>query len=159
MWTETQQGRELIRELSKDIVSQVAPEEMDLFDELLEQYLENPEPPPQVPLTEDDPLGSGLTEIMIVATPAAAAMANVVLGYLLGEVIKATKEESAALIRKKVHDLFNAEEPSQSPAPLTREQLELVKKLARKQASQFGFTADKAEKMANALIGALTLAK
>lgn len=158
MWTETKDGRDFIYEISKDVVSQVAPEEMDLFDELLQQYFENLQPPPQSPPI-DDPLGSGLAEIMVAATPAAAAMASAVLGFIVGEVIKVTKEESASLIRKKIHDLFDPKESSEGSPPLTKEQLELVKKLARKQASRFGFTADKAEMMANALIGALTLAK
>lgn len=159
MWTETQNGRELIHEISKDVVSQVAPEEVDIFEELFRQYFERPEPPSQSHLIEDDPLGSGLAEVISIATPAAAAMTSAVLGYLAGEVLKAAKEESAGLIRKKIHDLFNPEGPSEGPPPLTKEQLELVKKLARKQAIRFGFTDKKAELMASALIGALTLAK
>lgn len=159
MWIETKEGRDLIREISKDVVSRIAPEEMDLFEELIQQYFENPNPPPPSPQFEDDPLGSGLAEIMVAATPAAAAMASAVLGYILNEVITATKEETAGLIRGKIRALFSSKgQPEDSP-PLTQEQLELVKKLARKQASRFGFTANKAEMMANALIGALTLAK
>lgn len=165
MWTESLEGRKLIQEIAKSIVLDFAPEEMDLFDELVSEYFHDPTPPDLTTSPQDDPLGFGLSEALIAATPAVAAMVNAVLNHVLSESIRAAKEESAEVVKKKVKNLFHPEKEAEKPAkkddgeirPLNKEQLEQVKKLARKQAIQFGIKPDKAEKMANALIGSLAL--
>lgn len=165
MWTQSSEGHKLIQEISKNIVVEVAPEEMDLFDELVVEYFQDSTPPDLSAKPKDDPLGFGLGEVLIAATPAVAAMVDVVLNYLVNEIIKAAQGESAELIKRKIKVLFNPEKkdektgkPGQDDVvPLTKEQLEQVKKLARKQAIKFGIGPDKAEKMANALIGSLAL--
>jgi len=165
MWTQSSEGRKLIEEISKDIVVEVAPEEIDLFDELLMEYFQDPAPPDLSTKPKDAPLGFGLGEVLIAVTPAVAAMVDAVLNYLVSETIKAAQGESAALIKRKVSGLFNPERKDETTSkpgrddvvPLTREQLEQVKKLARKQAIKFGIGPDKAEKMATALIGSLAL--
>jgi hypothetical protein len=167
MWTDTPEGRKLIQELSKDIVVEVAPEEMDLFDELVKEYFHDPTPPDVSAKPKDVPLGFGLGEVLIAVTPAATAMVNEVLKYVMSESINTAKEESAEAVKKQVKKLFIQEKEHEKPAkkedgevrPLNKEQLEQVKKLARKQAIKFGISEDKAEKMANALIGSLVLAK
>ncbi len=45
MWTETTEGRKFIQEISRGIVGEVAPEEMDMFDELVMEYFQDPTPP------------------------------------------------------------------------------------------------------------------
>ena len=157
MWTETTEGREFIKEISLDVVTQVAPEELDLFDELVQEYFEDPSPPDLSATVSDDPLGFGLAETLVAVTPAATALVSVVLSYLLTEVIKATQEEGAAVLKRKIKKLFNPD--SQEASPLTQPQLEQIKKLARKQAIQFGLNSKQAEQMAAALIGSLALVK
>lgn len=158
MWTKTSEGQRLIRELSRDVIVEAVPEEIDLFDELVAEYFQNPNPPASSTPSKEDPLGFGVEEILIAATPAAAAMVDIVLNYLISEVLKATREESAESIRKKIRTLFgNDNKDREEPAPLTREQLEQVKKLSRKQAIKFGIGPEKAEKMADALVGSLAL--
>jgi len=190
MLPDTPAARTLIADFSRAVVLETAPEELDLFDELIEDYFSSPLParpsPGEGPGGEaDDPLGFGLSETIAAVTPAAAAMASAVLGYLLTETVKATQEESAAALKKKIKALFNPEtqpggksepakqeanlplpvigapagpKPDEDPAPLTVEQLQQVKRLARKQAVQFGLEPDLADKMAIALVGALALA-
>lgn len=165
MWTDTPEGRKLIQELSKGIVAETAPEEMDLFDELVTEYFQNPTPPDLSAKPKEDPLGFGLNELLIVVTPAAAEIVRSVLNHLMTETMEAAKDESAEMVKKKVKKLFNPENKNEKPAkkddgevrPLNKEQLEQVKKLARKQAIKFGIGPDKAEKMANALVGSLAL--
>ena len=196
MLPDTPAARTLIADFSRAVVLETAPEELDLFDELIEDYFSSPLParhsPGEGPGVRpgpggeaDDPLGFGLSETIAAVTPAAAAMASAVLGYLLTETVKATQEESAAALKKKIKALFNPEtqpggksepakqeanlplpvigapagpKPDEDPAPLTVEQLQQVKRLARKQAVQFGLEPDLADKMAIALVGALALA-
>lgn len=165
MWTDTPDGRKLIQELSKNIVVEIAPEEMDLFDELVAEYFHDPTPPDLTAKPKDDPLGFGLGEVLIAVTPAATAMVNAVLNHLFTESVNAAKEESADIVKIKIKKLFHPERKDEKPAtkddkevrPLNKEQLEQVKKLARKQAIKFGIHSDKAEKMANALVGSLAL--
>jgi len=166
MWTQTPEGRKLIWELSKGIVVEIAPEEMDLFDELVMEYFQDPTPPDLSAKPKDDPLGFGLGEVLIATTPAVAAMVDGVLNYLINEIVKAAQGESAELIKRKIKDLFNPKKEEKTDksneddvVSLTKEQLEQVKKLARKQAIKFGIGSDKADRMANALIGSLALAK
>jgi hypothetical protein len=166
MWTQTPVGHKLIHDISKDLVMDFAPEEMDLFDELVVEYFHDPTPPDFSAKPVDDPLAFGLDEVLVAVTPAAAAMVHAVLNHLMAESLNVAKEEGAEAVRKKIRGIFkNEEQQDEKPVkkdnkeirPLNREQMEQVKKLARKQAIQFGIKPDKAEKMANALIGALAL--
>lgn len=161
MWTETTEGRELIQEISMKVVTEIAPEELDLFEELMQEYFNDPNPPEPSRAPDDDPLGFGLSEVIVASTPVAAAMASAVLGYVITEVIKATKDEGATLIKAKVKALFSRgkhDEKSGSPS-LTKQQLEQIKILARKQAGRFGIKPDLSARMADALIGSLALAQ
>ena len=158
MWTESSEGHKLIQELSKRIVVEVAPEELDLFDELVTEYFEDPTPPKESEPPKDDPLGFGIEETLIAVTPAATAVANIIINYLLAEVIKITESEQAENVKRKIKALFRSENKDKDgPAPLTKEQLQIVRKLARKQAIKFGIGPEKADRMADALVGSLAL--
>ena len=166
MWTETTEGRKFIQEISKSIVVQVAPEELDLFDELVEEYLQDPAPPDVSSSPPDDPLGFGLAETLVAITPAAMATVNIVLNHLMTESVKAAQEESSEVIKKKIKALFNPKKIGGEPVskvetdlpPLSKEQMEHVRKLARKQAIAFGIAPARASKMVDALVGSLALA-
>ena len=162
MWTNTAEGRNFITELSKNIVTEVAPEEIPLFDELVQEYFDDPTPPDPSESISDDPLGFGLGETLVAITPAATAMVSAVLSYVLTEAVKAVREESATAIKEKIKAVFTSEKPSgeaaQGMPALTRQQLEQVKKLARKQAKAFGVETAIANKLADALVGSLALA-
>ena len=155
MWAEAREGRQLITDLSKQMVTQVAPEELDLFDELIEEYFDDPSPPDLSESDDDDALGFGLNGVVVAITPAAAAAASSVIGYIVSEVLKAAQEESAAVLVSKVRKLFNSKDESES---LTTEQLRQVRRLALSQAKVFGMETSQARSMADALVGSLALA-
>lgn len=155
MWTETTDGRQLITDLSKQMVTQVAPEELDLFDELIEEYFDDPSPPDLSESDDDDALGFGLNGVVVAITPAAAAAASSAVGYILSEVLKSAQEEGAAVLAKKVRRLLN---PKDKTEALTTEQLRQVRRLALTQAKVFGMEAGQARSMADALVGSLALA-
>lgn len=157
MWMDSPERRELIEALSRDIVATVAPEEVDLFDELLEEYFESPQPPDESVSASDDPLGFGVSGAIIAVTPAAAAMVSGVFNYLITEMFDAVKEKTAQEIKELIWGLINPQKLGKSPSPLTREQLRQIKDLASKQAMEFGIIENQAEKMANALVGSLVL--
>ena len=159
MWNQTPEGEAFVRELSKGLVEQFAPEELELFDELYSEYQKDPSPPAPA-AGSDDALGSGLGEVIVAVTPAASAMVTTVVSFVLGEVLKAGQNEASEKIREKVKDVFNpnpAPAAKQKPAPLTQDQLEQVRKLAARRAVDFGLPPDEAKKMALALVGSLSL--
>ncbi len=155
MLTETTEWRQLVVDLSKQMVTQVAPEELDLFDELIEEYFDNPTPPDLSESDDEDALGFGLNELAMAITPAAAAAASSAVGYILSEVLKSAQEEGAAILAKKVRKLLNPEDKAEA---LTTEQLRQVRRLALTQAKIFGMESGQARSMADALIGSLALA-
>lgn len=155
MLAETTEGRQLIVDFSKHLITQVAPEELDLFDELIEEYFDDPTPPDLSESDDDDALGFGLNELAVAITPAAAAAASSAVGYILSEVLKSTQEEGAAVLAKKVRKLLN---PKDKTEALTTEQLRQVRRLALTQAKIFGMETSQARRMADALIGSLALA-
>lgn len=162
MWTETTEGRKFIKDISKHIVAESAPEELELFNELIAEYFADPTPPDLTDSGSDDALAFGIGEVLVAVTPAIAAMVTAVLTYVLTEATEVIKVESAEKIKKRIKNIFSPEkkdkEDSDRPQPLTKDQLEQVKKLARRQAKKFGMEPAQANKMAEALIGAIVLA-
>ena len=155
MWTQTPDGDQFVQELSKQLVSQFAPEELEIFDELYSEYRKDPTPP-QAKQGSDDALGSGLGEVMVAVTPAASAMATAVLSFVLSEVLKASQDEASEKIKAKVQALFNPK-ASEKAATLSPEQLEKVRRLAARRAVDFGLSSDQAKQMSLALIGSLSI--
>ena len=168
MWSDTAEGKQLVQELSRQVVSETAPEELDLFDEMLQDYFVSPQPPAPSTVAGDDQLGFGIAGLLVAATPAAAAMVGAVLNFLVAEVVKAAKDESSTLIKQKIQALFSTQKsgPGSSAGkthpevpPLTPDQLKKVRQLAQQQAQKFGIDAAQAANMANALVGSLATAK
>jgi hypothetical protein len=155
MWIQTPEGDEFVRELSKQLVDQFAPEELEIFDELYSDYKKHPTglAPQQ---GADDALGSGLGEIMVAITPAASAMATAVVSFVVSEILKATQDEGSEKIKSKVKTLFNPKAPGKAAA-LSPEQMEKVQKLAAKRALDFGLSAQQAKQMSLALVGSLSM--
>lgn len=148
------EGQELARILSKRVVENIAPEELEMFDELYEEA--QAAPPGIVKAGSDDELGFGTDALVVIATPVVSAAVQAVLTFLATEVIKVSKEESSALIQKKVKAFFNSDK-EEEPPPLTQEQLLMVKKLTVKRAREMGMKEEKANQLALALIGSLAL--
>jgi len=159
MWNQTPEGDAFVRELSKGLVEEFAPEELDMFGELYHEYQKDATPPALEP-GSDDALGSGLGQVLIAVTPAASAMVTAVVSFIVGEVLKASQDEASEKIKEKVKAVFNpnlAPSAKEKAAPLTPEQLDQVRKLAAKRAVEFGLPPDQSKKMALALVGSLSL--
>jgi hypothetical protein len=152
MWTDSNEARELIAEVSRNIVAGVAAEELELFDELAQDFFEHPQPTGSS-TSADDPLGFGL-ETLAAVTPAALAMVQVVVVYLASEVIKAARDETAKAVTSRVRSHLSGKKP----VSLSVEQLKHVRELSRQQALKFGMSKEAAESMSQALVGSLVIA-
>ena len=57
MWTDAPEDRAFVAELSRDVIAEVAPEEIALFDQLVAEYYADPTAPDRAAQADDDALG------------------------------------------------------------------------------------------------------
>jgi hypothetical protein len=153
MWTNTPESKQLIQEVSRELVAEVAPEELELVDELLEDYYANP----AVHEVKDNPLGFG-SEVLAASTPVVAMALQTVFNFILNEVWVSAQKESALLIAAKMKALFNSTKEKPEPSlGLTLEQLEKAKKLIKKEAIRGGMKPQKAEDLALKIVARIAL--
>lgn len=153
MWNHTPEGKKLVKEVSKEIVADIAPEEMELVDELLEDYYANP----VVPENKDNPLGFG-SDLLAASTPVIALALQTLFNFVLNEVWVSAQKEGAVLIAQKMKALLNPDKEKAKPAfGLTQEQLEKAKKLIKKEAMRGGMKPKKAEDLALKIVSRIAL--
>ena len=161
---------ELVVALARSAVERAAPEELVIFPAASEAYLEGRDPSKQ---TRGDPmLGFGVEAAVVLLTPAALTVARDVLGYLRGALKKQADEHGDEAVGWLFKKLFRRgdgkEEPGAdaqaAPPPeappvetpeLSDEQLEEVRQLAIEKAKQLKLPKDKAELLADSLVGSL----
>lgn len=153
MWIHTPESKQVVTEVSKELVAEVAPEELELVDELLDDYYAHP----TVHKPEDNPLGFG-SEFLAASTPVIAMALQTLFTFILNEVWVSAQKESAALIAQRMKALFNPTKEKAEPAlALTREQLEKAKQLVKKEAMRGGMKPKKAEELALKIVGRIAL--
>lgn len=158
MWTGTPEDRQLVTQLSKKIVEQTAPEEADLFDEMVGEYFADPSPPDLSATHSDDPLGFGLGELLVAVTPAAAAVASAAVGFIVSTLTRAAQDGGAEQVRTRLKQVLGGTKEAASSKPaLTPDQLEELRKVARETANRYGMEEAQAEAMTNAMLVALML--
>jgi hypothetical protein len=155
--------------LARSAVERAAPEELVIFPAASEAFLEGDDPSKK---TRGDPmLGFGVESAVVLLTPVALTVAKDVLGFLREQLKKQADEHGDEAFDWLVKKIFRrgddkAEAPAAaSPPPdvaqateLTDEQLEEVRKLAIEKAKQLKLPKDKAELLADSLVGSLATA-
>lgn len=153
MWNNTPESKQLVTEVSKEIVAEIAPEELEFVEELIEDYYANP----AVPVNRDGPLEFG-SELLAAATPVIAMALQTLFNFVLNEVWGSAQKEGAVLIAQKMKALLNpVKEKPEAALGLTQEQLEKAKKLIRKEAIRGGMKPKKAEDLALKIVGRIAL--
>jgi hypothetical protein len=142
MRVETAEERNVITHFSKDIVAEVAPEELELFDELMEEHFANPEASNTPTHSEDDALAFGLESAMTVVTPVVAAVVSAVVKY-------AEAEPAPAQSAPK--------KPASASVSLSPDELARVRQLALEQSLACGLDSSQAERIADSVIVRLVL--
>lgn len=149
--------KSLTLEISKELASSFAPEEIDLFDEIAAVYFVKSDDLQLNDKRPDSLLGFGTGETIIALTPAILAAVDTVLNYIGLEIIKIGKDETVDMLKGKLKNLFVDSEKKNAIEPLSHTQLELIKSLAQKKASEFGMKPKKAKHLAEALVGVIAL--
>jgi hypothetical protein len=158
---------ELAVALARSAVERAAPEEMVIFPAVSEAFLEGKDPSKQ---TRGDPmLGLGIESAVVLLTPVALTVAKDVLGFLRTQLKRQADEHGDEAFDWVVRKLFRRDDDAEDaatttpPAPdesaeLTDEQLEEVRRLAIKKAKQLKLPKEKAELLADSLVGSLATA-
>ena len=149
--TSADNSRSEIADFSKQLVSRLAPEELDFFDELEANFQRDPRPykPASV---EEDPLQFGLHDAAPLITPAAIAATTAVFHYLGSIFSEVTKNVASTLLKERVGRILSSGSHRLLVKP---EQLEEVRRMARHEALKYGVTESIADAMADDIVRSL----
>jgi len=151
---------QLVADVARDQVEQVAPQEAPIFPLLSEAYFQDPDKMLEAQ-GKDEMLGFGLEAGAVLLTPVVMTVTREVVEFVAGEVMKSVQTQSSGLISdfvKKIFKKFRSEAEAKGekvPPPLTREQIGQVKELALEKGRQLQLTPDQAELLADSLAGSL----
>jgi hypothetical protein len=155
----------LVAQLARSAVSETAPEELPLFRATSEAYFNDPDSLERQK-SGDEMLGFGVEAAVVLVTPVALNVAKDVLNFVLEQVREQAREHGKEAIERFTDRLLtrgeNAPEggaatPAETP-DLTEAQLEQVRALALEKAQQLKLAPDKAELLADSLVGSLATA-
>jgi hypothetical protein len=93
---ETPEGHELVQNISKAVVADLAPEELEFFDELAAAEGEISQPS-----SGDEELGFGISEAVVAVTPIAVSVVTTVVMFVGNEILKGAAKEVASSIGKE----------------------------------------------------------
>ena len=153
-------NNQLVAEVAKDLLSQIAPQEIPLFRSISTSYFINPEKTLSDQKAKDELLGFGAAEAVTLITPVILAVSSDVIKFLFEEAQKAMKSESTGLINETVKSWFSKVHPKEdkkAPPPLTAEQLQLVRKIAERKAQQLKLSKEHTKLLADAIVGTLAV--
>ena len=153
---------ELAVALARSAVERTAPEEMVIFPAASEAFLEGQDPSKK---TRGDPmLGFGVESAVVLLTPVALTVAKDVLGFLRVQLKKQADKHGEDAFDWLASKLLRRDDDKEKPVDaaevpeLTDEQLEEVRRLAIEKAKQLKLADDKAELLADSLVGSLATA-
>jgi hypothetical protein len=147
-----------VADLARATVERAAPAELPLFGPTSEAFFEDP-----AGLERsgggDRMLGFGAEAAMLLVTPAALSVAKEVVGFLAAQVRARLRDEGEGAVQRTLDRIFRhkgSETPNgPKPPELSDEQLERVRALALEKARQLKLPPDKADLLADSLVGSL----
>ncbi|GEM_PF-821818 len=165
---------QLIAELSRRVVTDVAPAEKRAFNAISKAYFKNPEKTLKGEGGDDELMGFGLAEISLLLTPIILEVVKEVLKDLLKDSVKDSIKKSSLTVLEKIQTFFkglfgaNPSQPAQlqyvqlllpfsEENPLSQEKLRQVHQRARESAIRLGVDANQATLIADSVITSLQL--
>jgi hypothetical protein len=132
--------RQFVEDVAWQVVAQVAPEEIGIFELLLAVYLAEPTPPDLSITTQHDPTSMGLDEVLVAVTPAVVAAVEHSLSYLGTTTDAQAWQQTFSYERGLQHLLNRIPSHHHRYADLLLFQAQLMENLA--QVRRYGDTAD-----------------
>jgi hypothetical protein len=151
---------QLIADVARDVVAQIAPEELPLFRATSVAYFKNPDKLVKKQMRKDEMLGFGVGEAVSLLTPTVLVVVAEAVTFVTAEVKKSIATESAGLISDLVKKQFKKFQPEEkkagdNPPPLTLEQIAQVRKLAYQRFLQLKLSDAQANRLADAVVATL----
>ncbi|MEU7835122.1 MULTISPECIES: hypothetical protein [unclassified Nonomuraea] len=152
--------RDLLQEIARETVRRAAPEELPLFPMVATVYFDRGGRLPAGRAGRDEMLGFGLESAVILLTPVVLPVVSAILDQLAQDVARVVTDRGKDGLRRAMRALLRrtaeAENDALPPVPeLTPEQLARVRMTALEKARQMDLPEDKAELLADAVIGSL----
>lgn len=157
------QPKQLVADVSRDIIEQIAPDELVLFRATSEAYFKDPAKALKQQGGKDEMLGFGFEEAIPLLTPVVLAVTEQVVRYLAAAFAKAATDKSADMAAAGVRSLSMKLHPtpggaSAGPPPLTTSQLSEVRQVAMEKAQQLNLSEAQARLLADSMVGRLAVA-
>jgi hypothetical protein len=149
--------------MARDLVSELAPQEIPLFRANSEAYFKDPQKMLEGKTGKDEMLGFGTGEAISLLTPVILSVSVEVVKFVTEEVKKSLKTESASVINDVVKSMFKKYRPPEAPAgqpaspALTAQQLQEIHKLTLLKARQLNLQESQARQLADALVSGLVV--
>ena len=148
--------RETIDEVSYNLISNLAPEEIEMFDEISEAYFSDPAFF-EMRKSNDDPVGFGIESMTDMLSPAAFSVVTTVVTYIAGEAFGAAKGALTDELKSRIKSLFNKKSEKKDVTALTPEQLKEVHDKAVSRGMELRLSEEQPNNLANALIASMVL--
>jgi hypothetical protein len=151
----------LVTEVARDVLSEIAPQEIPILAAASRAYFANPAAALRQASSKDNVLGFGIEAAAVVVTPAVLFVMSEVLDSLTRVAKKAIEEgltEEIPQVIKAMFRKFHSSAPA-VPSVLTKEQLALIHGNVQLAAKKLRLSTDQARSLANAVTAQLVLAK
>ncbi len=154
--------QQVVADVARGVVAQVAPEELPLFRAQSAAYFQSPEKALKGQGGKDEMLGFGGGEVVTFLTPVVLSVTTAVINFLIPQIQDALKTQSAPLINNAVKGLFSKLTPAGSDPPspaisLSRAQLAQVRQIAVEKGRQLNLSDSQAALLADSLVGSLAV--
>ena len=158
---ENSAGTLLVTEVARDVLSEIAPEEMPIFPAARRAYFADPAAAVRQLHAKDSVLGFGMEALAVAATPAVLAILSEVFGFLTRVAAKAVEDGLSQEIPQLIKAMFKKFHSSAPDVPsvLTREQMGQIHSNVLLAAKKLRLPAEKAQSLADAVTAQLVLAK
>jgi uncharacterized protein YneF (UPF0154 family) len=152
--------KELISDLARDLVAQIAPQEIPLFRAQSEAYFKDPAKALKGETGKDGMLGFGAGEAASFLTPIILAVVVGTIKYITEEVKKSAAtdnpKETADIVKEMFKKFRRPEKSKVEPTPtLTPEHLQEIHQKVIIQAGQLKLSESRSKQLADALISSL----
>ena len=150
---------QLVADLARDVVAEIAPQELPMFRAQSRAYFEDPEGALRGQAAKDEMLGFGAGTVATFLTPAVLALATTVVSFVAAAVKESVQEGAKDLLSDVVKGMFKKFRPEQKEElpSLTPEQLRTVRELVFKRALELRLSERTAHTLANSLVGSLVV--
>jgi hypothetical protein len=151
----------IVAEVARDVLSEVAPQEMPIFAAASRAYFADPDAALRQLRSKDNVLGFGVEALTVLLTPVVLQILSEVFEFLMGAAEKAFKDGVTNELSEVVKAMFKKFHPTDSniPSILTKEQIGLIHGNVLLAADKLRLPADEAQSLANAITAQLVLPK